>query len=268
MIILTHELLELVTDNNAFIVLVKSISKRASFQNNSCFPSLATMEKDTGLSKNTVIKACKWLRENGIIQIVKRQTKKGDNASNYYFIETDLIKVVGKLKTEIPVQNMNNPSSKYEQPLVQNMNTNHKSNLTTSSFNSKKVLEFFNLTFNKNLKSSISWEDNANYWLNVYSLDEIKQAISRLNHPKWWAKDKLSLEFLFKKENSKGKCDYIQQLLDLEEIKENKPIEPQKEQRVCYRAGRSDEEWQKAIEQLKQEYPEVDYIMQEDIKHI
>ena len=138
MIILTHEILELVTDNNAFIVLVKSIAKRASYKDQSCFPSLATMEKDTGMSRNTVITACKWLKENGLIQVIQRQNEKGGNTSNYYVIETDLIKIIGKLKSETLVQNLNPPSSEFEPPLVQNLNTNHKPTLTTSTINKKE----------------------------------------------------------------------------------------------------------------------------------
>ena len=138
MIILTHEILDLVTDNNAFIVLVKSIAKRASYSDQSCFPSIATMEKDTGFSKNTVINGCKWLRENGIIQVIKRKNEKGGDTSNFYVVDTDLIKIIGKLKTETPVQNLNTPSAEFEHPPVQNLNTNHKDNLTTSPFNQKK----------------------------------------------------------------------------------------------------------------------------------
>ena len=166
MIILTHEILELVTDNNAFIVLVKSIAKRASYKDQSCFPSLATMEKDTGMSRNTVITACKWLKENGLIQVIQRQNEKGGNTSNYYVIETDLIKIIGKLKSETPVQNLNPPSSEFEPPLVQNLNTNHKPTLTTSTIN-KKEKKFNAETYILDLQIDLDVKNKIIDWLEI-----------------------------------------------------------------------------------------------------
>lgn len=174
MIILTHEILEIVTDNNAFIVLVKSISKRANYKDQSCFPSHATMQTDTGFSKNTVIRACKWLQENGIIQIVKRKNKEGGDTSNFYTIDTDLIRIIGKLKLETPVQNLNTPDSNFEHPPVQNLNTNHKSNLTTSPINSSK----------ENIKEKsikLSTEEKIKIWEDFYFSDEELQKFAKDN---------------------------------------------------------------------------------------
>lgn len=84
--------------------------------------------------------------------------------------------------------------------------------------NAKIILETFNQTFNKDLKSNHSWIKNLEYWLQTYSLDEILKVIPKLNHPSWWAKDKPSLELLFRLKNKNGDCNYIQQLLDLPEI--------------------------------------------------
>lgn len=92
--------------------------------------------------------------------------------------------------------------------------------------NIKEILNFFNETFKKSNKSCVSWEDNAKYWLEIYTLEEVKQAITNLNHPKWFAKEKPSLELMFRKSNKNGKCDYIQSLLDLPERKNNNPVDP------------------------------------------
>lgn len=100
-------------------------------------------------------------------------------------------------------------------PIAKNSNkTKIKQNKT------KQILDHFNQTHNRKLKSTHAWEDNFNFWLQTYTIDEIKTAISRLNHPDWWAKEKPDLELLFRKSNKAGKCDYISQLLELEETVE------------------------------------------------
>lgn len=82
----------------------------------------------------------------------------------------------------------------------------------------KEVLEFFNQTFNKTLKSTVSWEENFCYWREIYNLEEIKKAIGNLQNPKWFAKNEPSLELLFRTKNKNGKCDYIQNLLEFSKI--------------------------------------------------
>lgn len=118
----------------------------------------------------------------------------------------------------------------------------------------KEVLDHFNRTHNKNLKSFHAWQDNFEFWLETYTLEEIKTAITRLNHPDWWAKDKPSLELLFRKANKNGKCDYIGQLLELEEESEaesESDIPP-----IIIRAKWYNElELQQAIEDAKKRNP-------------
>lgn len=92
----------------------------------------------------------------------------------------------------------------------------------------KEILNFYNETFSKNFISSVSWEKNFKFWSEIYSLDQIKTAIKNLNHPRWWANkpkngepDELAkLDFLFRRSNSKGDCDYIGELLNLGEVQE------------------------------------------------
>jgi hypothetical protein len=103
-------------------------------------------------------------------------------------------------------------------PLTENSNKRKEKEIKENNIdNLKEVLDFFNETHNKNLKSTVSWEDNFNYWRKAYSLEEIKKAITRLNHPNWWAKDNPSLELLFRTKNKAGKCNYLEQLLEIEE---------------------------------------------------
>jgi len=153
MIILTHEILEKVTDNIAFIVLVKSIAKRASFDSKqSCFPGTAKMMKDTGLSRSSVIRGREWLAQAGIIKIVKKgKTKDGQYQVNEYSIKTNLIKVVGDLQSSSEEKEAETsvseklPSVSEKPPLVSQMDSNLKSNITSSPINEReKIFEILN----------------------------------------------------------------------------------------------------------------------------
>lgn len=140
MIIITHELIQLVKDNNAFIVLTKSLAYRASFDSDqSSFPSHKKIMEDTGFSKPTVIKALEYLEAIGIIKI-KRSTKNRAKQVNQYYIITDLIKTVGKMK--LGVVNKIDQGSKNNLPgVVKEIYINHKSNLTTSPINHSSLSE-------------------------------------------------------------------------------------------------------------------------------
>lgn len=89
----------------------------------------------------------------------------------------------------------------------------------------KEIKEFYNSTFSKNILSSVSWEDNASFWLEFYSLEQIKKAIANIDHPSWWANKPKNgenpslptLDLLFRTKNKTGKCDYINQILSLGE---------------------------------------------------
>jgi len=177
MIILTNEILTLVEDNNAFIVLIKSIAKRASYDNNqSCFPSLNTMALDSGFSKPTVIKACKYLKDIGIITIQKRcNDNSKENYSNFYCIDTDLIKVVGGLKAEIGVNDIDRGGkgdllgSKGDlPPLVKEIDCNLKTNLTSRPYNHiKKELKFNSKNYIQEKKLNSTVEENLLDWLEI-----------------------------------------------------------------------------------------------------
>lgn len=106
MILLTHEILEEVQDIHAFTVLVKSLAKRASFDNyKKSFPSLEVICDDTKLSKPTVIKAIKYLQDLGLVK-VKKITVSGFIKKNQYYITTEKIKSIGNLKLDSPVNDV------------------------------------------------------------------------------------------------------------------------------------------------------------------
>jgi hypothetical protein len=106
------------------------------------------------------------------------------------------------------------PSSPLEESKVKESKVNTKEIEVNESENkTKEIMEFYNSTLSRNLKSSISWEENFKFWNETYSLEEIKNAIQAI--PEWWAKD-ADLTLIFRQKTPKGeKVDYINQLLDL-----------------------------------------------------
>lgn len=97
MILITQEIIQTVTDNNAFIVLIKSLAKRASNEQ-SCFPSLSTIAEDTGLAKSTVQKAIDFLVKKRVILRQKIKNRDGSWSCNHYKICTNDLKVVKNTK--------------------------------------------------------------------------------------------------------------------------------------------------------------------------
>ena len=61
---------------------------RANNTTGRCFPGLKHIERLTGLSRPTVIKAIRTLEEYQLIAVEHRQTTSGDNASNAYYLKT------------------------------------------------------------------------------------------------------------------------------------------------------------------------------------
>lgn len=51
----------------------------------SCFPSISTLMKDTGLSKMTIIRNLNILEKNGLIIKIHRTRKDNGKTSNMYF---------------------------------------------------------------------------------------------------------------------------------------------------------------------------------------
>ncbi len=124
--------------------------------------------------------------------------------------------------TKMTFNNANEQQSNDNQTAFK-QHANNKSVKSVSKLNdneldleAQEILNFFNETFNKSLKS-FTWKDNFLIWRKIYSLDEIKKAITKLDHPKWFANEKPSLELMFRTKNKNGNCDYISNLLDLED---------------------------------------------------
>lgn len=80
-----------------------------------------------------------------------------------------------------------------------------------------EVISHYNSTFDKQTKSYKAWKSNCDFWLETYSLEDIKQAITNCRLYGWWAKDP-SIELFFRVKSKSGEpVDYIDQLLNSRE---------------------------------------------------
>jgi len=83
-----------------------------------------------------------------------------------------------------------------------------------------EIRHHYESTFKRKSRSSVAWADNAAYWLTIYTLDEVKQAITIWANYGWVWKGRdgeeptMSLEILFRTRNKAGKCNYIEALLE------------------------------------------------------
>lgn len=114
-----------------------------------------------------------------------------------------------------------------EKPEHNNINNNNKTNNTTISKNltrtddinnvHKEILATYNSLFRPARPSKdISWVKNANYWLSIYTPEEIIHAINNWYKFPHWSKDgknKCELSFLFRTKNKNGECNYIEEML-------------------------------------------------------
>ncbi|PWE71478.1 DNA replication protein [Bacillus cereus] len=121
-----------------YMVLCRHLNQETG----SCFPSLSTIGKKVGMSKNTIIKSLNLLIECGYVFKEKRNSEDGGHASNVYYINdiSTLVQPVNKV-----VQEMNKGGSGDEQALVHQVNPNNtnlnNTNLTISS--SKNPFSFY-----------------------------------------------------------------------------------------------------------------------------
>lgn len=111
---------------SVFTVLVRMRNKERQ-----CYPSLATLGKKTGLSKNSILRALNTLVAYKLIAISRRQAPEGDANTNVYTLfpqEKPLARVVPIRDRVVPslnnlVPSLNNGSAQFEQRVVPNMNT-------------------------------------------------------------------------------------------------------------------------------------------------
>jgi len=88
-----------------------------------------------------------------------------------------------------------------------------------------KVLEQYNQTFGKSVKSARAIRANLSYWLEEYSLEQILEAIRKAPKHQFF-KDKLTPQLLLRRKNQRGEdVDYISDLLNFDKkaVKKSTP---------------------------------------------
>lgn len=63
----------------------RALLRYANRETWSCFPSIATIAKDTGLSKRTIIRQIALLEKEGLLLKIHRTRENNGNTSNMYF---------------------------------------------------------------------------------------------------------------------------------------------------------------------------------------
>lgn len=91
----------------------------------------------------------------------------------------------------------------------------------------KELMDLYNQLYEKNTKSYASWKENCDYWLEHYTLIDIKKALFFSRKFGWWAKEP-TLDLILRTKNKNGqKVDYIDQLLNSKEaIAFQQPVDP------------------------------------------
>jgi len=157
----------------------------------------------------------------------------GENqGKNFFFLkEKNFLSEGKKLNLNNNNINKNNINIKEKKKIYkrkkENINLQEIKNLEL-----QEIVNFYNQTFNKKIKSFISFEKNFLFWRQVYSVEEIKQAIKNARQDKFW-QDKLTLTILFRQKNPRGEAvDFIQDFLNTgtKFIQEQKQENLQKEQ--------------------------------------
>ncbi len=93
-----------------YMVLCRHLNQETG----SCFPSLSTIGKKVGMSKNTIIKSLNLLIECGYVFKKKRNSEDGGHASNVYYINdiSTLVHQVNPNNTNLNNTNLTISSSK------------------------------------------------------------------------------------------------------------------------------------------------------------
>ena len=88
-----------------------------------------------------------------------------------------------------------------------------------TDFIGEKLLEHFNKTMNKKVKSFLPFKTNLIYWLGIYSKEEIATAISRMPNHNFFKLLETPVTLFRKKNQNREDVDYIGQLLNMAPIK-------------------------------------------------
>ncbi len=107
-------------------------------------------------------------------------------------------------------------------------NNNSSTPLFLDKTNGQKFLEIYNTALGTSYRTPQTIEKNLSYWLTVYKLEEIREAIEKIPFAgEFWAKN-MTPEMLLRRKNPQGEeVDRIGQLLNLKTTGGLKPLDAQ-----------------------------------------
>lgn len=137
----------------------------------------------------------------------------------------------GKLYYRLNIQTLEETSSYFrkqssatlESKVVATLESkdNKNNNITKTTVTKHKcdecpeILSYWNEKRGTKYKSASSFESNLSYWLETYSVEEIKKAIDNIQHDDFW-KDKMTPAIFFRKMNPRREnVDYIGDFLNV-----------------------------------------------------
>jgi phage replication O-like protein O len=209
---LNHENLErlysLDLSGSEFRIILYIIRRTWGWKKKDCVVKTSTMVTETKLSKKSVCEAVNKL-------VTKRlliTDKDGRKVTYKFNKDYDEWKV-----TERKLGGYEKVTSKLRKGnLHKAVKRNILKEITIKKEIYLDILNFYNHLFNKEIRTTSTFEENMDYWMTIYSLDEIKKAMEVAKKDKWWS-DKLTPVKLFRKKNTQGeKVDYIGDLLNKE----------------------------------------------------
>jgi len=156
-------------------------------------------------TSHSVGNVIKWLKST--TQITTRKTTRGfyiiignyalyQNISNYKNYTENYTKNDSKTTQE-----------RHRNDTIYNNDKNDRMNINNKQY--IEYINFWNFVFKRKYKPIEALLPNFNYWVKIYSLDEIKKAIEVAHTDKFWA-DKMKPVILLRRKNPQGEAvDYI-----------------------------------------------------------
>jgi hypothetical protein len=182
-----------------YLLLAKFVNKEWK-----CWPSLRRMEKMSGLSRPTLVKALKELKTNGYIKLLKSDKKTGNNVYllakleqvvkdvyqvkqvNHQDAETKGDKGEGVISVAGVVKEINQGGKGRLPGVVKDVNTNLS--IITLPENYILFCDWFNERFGRKYKASV-YKDKINTRLKNYTMEQLKTACLNMKASKYMMGD-------------------------------------------------------------------------------
>lgn len=214
---------------SAYRIIICVIRKTNGWQKTDDWISFSQFEELTGLSRYSVGKEIKRLVSAKILLVSKTKPpryKVNTDTENWVVSKTKLVSksILGGKYNQTAVVSITKPKVvSITKPTKEKKKTNTKETNTKESeveilnnvnVELREVVDYYNLIFDKNIKSTKAFEKNFRMWREVHDIEKIKTAIQKASVDKFW-KDKMTLTILFRQKNTNGEnVDYIEDLFN------------------------------------------------------